>query len=161
MKKFLINSALIYACIGAASGVFYREFTKFMEYDTVANNTTLGVVHSHYLVLGVIFFLLFLLLDAKFKMFDKENKDKIATGFKHGLICYHVGLNIAGVMMLVRGTLQVLGTELTNGMDAMISGLAGIGHVVLGIAFISALVCIRLRVLKDKKENNPQVEENK
>lgn len=36
-------------------GVFYREFTKV---DGFTSFTTLSVVHTHYLMLGMVFFLI-------------------------------------------------------------------------------------------------------
>ena len=38
-------------------GVFYREFTKFNGFTA---RTALGVVHTHYFLLGMVFFLLLL-----------------------------------------------------------------------------------------------------
>ncbi len=40
MKK-LINTALAYLIAGAAAGVFFREFTKFSNFD---GPTTLGLI---------------------------------------------------------------------------------------------------------------------
>ena len=41
-------------------GVFYREFTKFSGFT---GKTALYVVHTHYFLLGMVFFLLLLLLE--------------------------------------------------------------------------------------------------
>ena len=60
MKK-CVNLALIYAAAGFAGGVFYREFTKWNGFDGV---TSLGKVHTHLLLLGMMFFLLAGLLEA-------------------------------------------------------------------------------------------------
>ena len=59
MKRY-INSALLYTIFALAGGVFYREFTKFNGFT---GKTALGVVHTHYFVLGMVFFLLLLLLE--------------------------------------------------------------------------------------------------
>lgn len=53
MKKF-VNYAFIYAILAMASGVFYREFTKFCGFTAW---TTFSVVHTHYFILGMIFFI--------------------------------------------------------------------------------------------------------
>ena len=45
--------------------------------------------------------------------------------------------------MLVRGVTQVLNTELSNGADVAISGIAGIGHIILGISLIMILLNIK------------------
>ena len=57
MKRY-INTALLYAVLAMAGGVFYREFTKLNGYT---DPTALSVVHTHYFLLGMVFFLLLLL----------------------------------------------------------------------------------------------------
>lgn len=54
MKRYM-NMALLYAVLAMVGGVFYREFTKFNGFT---GKTTLGVVHTHYFMLGMVFFLL-------------------------------------------------------------------------------------------------------
>ena len=131
MKRY-INTALLYAILAMAGGVFYREFTKFNGFTA---KTTLSVVHAHYFLLGMVFFLLLLLLEKNFSF----------TGPKTGrvLVLYHVGLNLTAVMLVVRGVVQVLGTPLSTGMSAAISGMAGIGHILLGVSLVLLLVQIR------------------
>lgn len=131
MKRY-INTALLYAILAMAGGVFYREFTKFNGFTA---KTTLSVVHAHYFLLGMVFFLLLLLLEKNF----------FFTGPKTGrvLVLYHVGLNLTAVMLVVRGVVQVLGTPLSTGMSAAISGMAGIGHILLGVSLVLLLVQIR------------------
>ena len=117
-----------------AGGVFYREFTKF---NCFSAKTTLGVVHTHYFLLGMVFFLL-LLLERSFSF----------TGAKTGrvLAVYHCGLNLTAAMFVARGVAQVLGTELSSGMSAAISGVAGIGHILLGVSLVLLLLQIRRSV---------------
>ena len=131
MKRY-INTALLYAILAMAGGVFYREFTKFSGFTA---KTTLSVVHTHYFLLGMVFFLLLLLLEKNF----------FFTGPKTGraLVLYHVGLNLTAVMLVVRGVVQVLGTPLSTVMSAAISGMAGIGHILLGVSLVLLLVQIR------------------
>ena len=62
MKRYM-NTALLYAILAMIGGVFYREFTKFNGFT---GKTTLGVVHTHYFLLGMVFFLLLLLLEKNF-----------------------------------------------------------------------------------------------
>ena len=134
MKRYM-NLSLVYAVLAMVGGVFYREFTKFNGFT---GKTTLGVVHLHYFLLGTVFFLLLLLLEKNFGF----------TGPKTGrvLIAYQVGLNLTTVMFVVRGVTQVLGTSLSSGMTAAISGMAGIGHIVLGVSLVVLLVQIRRSV---------------
>ena len=97
MKRYF-NSALLYAGLAMAGGVFYREFTKFNGYTA---KTTLSVIHTHYFMLGMVFFLLLLLLEKSFGF----------TGAKTGraLAVYHTGLNLTALLLGVRGVVQVRG----------------------------------------------------
>ena len=134
MKRY-INSALLYAVLAMAGGVFYREFTKFNDFT---GKTTLSVVHTHYFLLGMTFFLVLLLLEKSFSF----------TGAKTGrvLAVYHVGLNLAAAMLVVRGVTQVLIPTLSSGMSAAISGIAGIGHILLGVSIVLLLMQVKRAV---------------
>lgn len=134
MKRYM-NVALVYTVLAMVGGVFYREFTKFNGFTA---KTTLGVVHTHYFLMGMVFFLLLLLLEKNF----------FFTGKKTGriLVAYHIGLNLTAVMFVVRGITQVLGTSLSSGMSAAISGVAGIGHILLGVSLVLLLVQIKRSV---------------
>ena len=136
MKRYA-NTALLYAILAMAGGVFYREFTKFNGFTA---KTTLSVVHTHYFLMGMVFFLLLLMLEKNFSF----------TGAKTGrvLALYHVGLNLTAVMLVVRGVFQVLGNSLSAGMNAAISGIAGIGHILLGVSLILMLLQIKRSVTK-------------
>ena len=46
-------------------------------------------------------------------------------------------------MMLTRGTLEVIGLPLSSALDASISGIAGIGHILLGTGLILLFVSLR------------------
>ena len=131
MKRY-INSALLYAVLAMTGGVFYREFTKFNGFT---GKTTLSVVHTHYFLLGMVFFLVLLLLEKSFSF----------TGAKTGrvLAVYHAGLNLAAAMLVVRGVAQVLVPTLSSGMSAAISGIAGIGHILLGVSMVLLLVQVK------------------
>lgn len=131
MKRY-INSALLYAILAMIGGVFYREFTKFNGFTA---KTTLSVVHAHYFLLGMVFFLLLLVLEKNLS-FTGANTGRV-------LIVYHVGLNLTAVMLVVRGVTQVLGLALSSGMDASISGMAGIGHILLGVSLVLLLLQIK------------------
>lgn len=134
MKRYM-NTALVYAILAMVGGVFYREFTKFNGFTA---KTTLSVVHTHYFLLGMVFFLLLLVLEKSFSF----------TGPRTGRILafYHVGLNLTAVMLVIRGVTQVLGTALSSGMSAAISGIAGIGHILLGVSLVLLLVQLKRAV---------------
>lgn len=134
MKRYA-NASLLYALIAMSGGVFYREFTKFSGFT---GKTALSVVHTHYFLLGMVFFLLLLLLEKSFAF----------SGEKTGcvLALYHVGLNVTGAALLVRGVAQVLALPLSRAMDASLSGVAGIGHLLLGVSMVLLLLRIRKKV---------------
>ena len=134
MKRYL-NCALLYALLAIAGGVFYREFTRFTGFT---GKTTLSVVHTHYFLLGMVFFLLLLLLEKVFAF----------TGPKTGkvLAVFHLGLNVTGAALAVRGIFQVLGTALSSGMNAAISGVAGIGHILLGVSMVLLLLQLKKKL---------------
>ena len=134
MKRY-INTALLYAVLAMVGGVFYREFTKFSGFT---GRTALGVVHTHYFLLGMVFFLLLLLLEKNFSFTDAKTCKILAV--------YHIGLNLTAVMLVVRGVTQVPGTALSSGMSAAISGIAGIGHILLGVSLVLVLVQIKRSV---------------
>ena len=52
------------------------------------------------------------------------------------LALYHVGLNVTCLGLFLRGLAQVQGMALSRGLDASLSGIAGIGHALLGIAML-------------------------
>lgn len=124
MKRY-IHTALLYAVLAMAGGVFYREFTRFTGYT---GKTALSVVHTHYFLLGMVFFLLLLLLEKSFRFTTHKTGPVLAV--------YHAGLNLTALMLAVRGVVQVLGSPLSSGLDAAISGIAGIGHVLLGVSLL-------------------------
>lgn len=134
MTKRFANLALSYAIVAMIFGVFYREFTKFSHFT---GQTSLAFLHTHYFVLGMFFFLVLMLAEKTFS-FSGRNTGKL-------LLVYQAGLNITGLGFLLRGLAQVWGTELSRGMDASVSGIAGIGHILAGVCIILLLLKIRKR----------------
>lgn len=132
MKK-LIDTAFGYAAAALTCGVFYREFTK---YHAFTGRTTLGFAHVHLLVLGT---LLLLLLAA----FALHTDLTAQPQFRRFFVLYQIALPATVVMLLVRGGLQVLGTPLTRGLDAAISGIAGIAHILMTICFVLLYLAMR------------------
>lgn len=132
MKK-LIDTAFGYAAAALTCGVFYREFTK---YHAFTGRTTLGFAHVHLLVLGT---LLLLLLAA----FALHTDLTAQPQFRRFFVLYQIALPATVVMLLVRGVLQVLGTPLTRGLDAAISGIAGIAHILMTICFVLLYLAMR------------------
>ncbi len=138
MKRYM-NTALIYAIFAMIGGVFYREFTKWNGFTA---KTTLSAVHTHYFIMGMMVFLLLVLLEKSFS-FTSARTGRVLT-------VYHTGLNVTVVMMMVRGVAQVLETPLSSGMDAAISGIAGIGHILLGVSLVLLLLQVRRSIAADQ-----------
>ena len=85
-------TSIVYGVLGLIGDVFYREFTKLNGFTDF---TTLSVVHTHYLMLGMVFFLLLVLV--------KKNFHFVATKVSKYLLFYYIGLNLTVVMLVVRG----------------------------------------------------------
>ena len=132
MTKRYADLALVYGVIAMAAGVFYREFTKFSHFT---GRTNLSVMHTHYFMLGMFFFLILMMAEKTFAF----------SGPKTGriLIAYHAGLNLTGLGFFLRGMTQVRQTPLSRGMDASISGIAGCGHILMSVCIILLLAGIR------------------
>lgn len=131
MKKRYINYSIIYTVLAMIGGVFYREFTKMNGYT---DWTTLSVVHTHYFILGMMFFLILGLVSMNMDL--KINR---------AVLFYNIGLNLTAIMLVVRGIVQVLDL---NVVSAAISGIAGIGHIILGFSLILILLDIKKACIK-------------
>ena len=138
MTKRYANYALAYALAAMAGGVFYREFTKFQQFT---GKTTLSVVHTHYFLLGMFFFLLLMLAEKSLSFSGSRAAKAVVT--------YQAGLNITALGLLMRGLTQVWGTPLSKGLDASISGISGIGHILTGVCILLLLLRIRKRAGED------------
>ncbi len=144
MKKIMksyMNASLVYAILALIGGVYFREFTKFMGFT---GKTMLKVVHPHYFMLGMMFFLMLLVLEKCFAFTTEKTKKAV--------IAYNTGLNLTVLMMLIRGTLQVLETPLNNAVNASISGIAGIGHIVLAVSLVMILLDLKKAVASQKNQ---------
>lgn len=130
--KAYFNSSFAYAILAMVFGVFYREFTKFNHFT---EPTKLSLIHPHYFMLGTVFFLLLLILQKQFQFSNEKTKKTV--------LCYHIGLNIATTIFLTRGVMQVLGVATTKAIDASLSGIAGVGHILLGVSMVMLLLQIR------------------
>ncbi|WP_050815369.1 DUF2871 domain-containing protein [Dietzia alimentaria] len=132
--KTLVNIAFGYAVAGLASGLYYRELTKAQDFD---GPTQLSIVHTHFLVLGV----LFLLIVAIFERLLVLSTSPLYRWFT---ATFHTGLILTVAMQLVHGTMQVVDQD----ASAAISGIAGIGHVLLTVAFVIFFLTLRTAVAR-------------
>lgn len=98
-------------------GVFYREFT------------TLSVVYTHYLMLGMVFFLLLVVVEKNFHFVDNK--------VLNYLLFYHIGLNLTVFLLTIRGVVQVLSLDVSSAV------LFGIGHLILGVSMNLVLFSFR------------------
>lgn len=96
--------------------------------------TTLFVVHAHYFILGMMFFLILGLISMNMNL--KINR---------AVLLYNNGLNLTAIMLVVRGIVQVLDL---NVVSALISGIASIGHIILGVSLILILLDIKKGCIK-------------
>ena len=131
--KRLINASIVYVALALVGGVFYREFIKLNGFSTY---TSLSVVHTHYFMLGMMFFLILALLEMNLHFMNDRTKRYV--------FFYHLGLNLTVIMLMIRGVIQVVYlNSLTIALNVVIAGIAGIGHLILGISLIMILISIK------------------
>lgn len=140
MKK-LYYAAAVYTALGLAGGLYYRTLTHANNFT---GDTQLSVVHTHFLVLGMLFFVLLLPLEKVFGL----SGSKLFNWF---FWIYNVGLIWTVGFLTFNGTNTVLG----NTTSPAIAGISGFGHVILTVAFILFFLCLRPAALAGlpKKEN--------
>ena len=138
MIKRYFNAAIVYASLALAGGVFYREFTKYAEFT---GKTNLAFIHTHYFMLGMFFFLALALLERAFTF----SAQKASKGW---VTVYHVGLNITTTCLFLRGLAQATEAVLSPALNGALSGVSGIGHILLGSSIIALLILIRKSAIK-------------
>lgn len=131
MRKVL-HTAHIYMIIGVLSGLYYRELTKHNDFT---GDTQLGVVHTHLLALGMLFFLIVLALEKLFTL----TASKLFGWF---FWIYNTGLALTVTMMTIRGSQTVLGVE----TPAALSHFAGGGHILLTVGLVLLFITLGKRI---------------
>ncbi|TDO67185.1 uncharacterized protein DUF2871 [Kribbella sp. VKM Ac-2571] len=121
MRKIYV-AAHVYMILGLVSGLFYREFTKLNDFT---GDSQLSVVHTHILALGMLFFLIVLALEKLFTL----TAGKLFTAF---FWVYNAGLALTIGLMIVRGSMTVLGHE----PGAALDGISGLGHITITLGLI-------------------------
>ncbi len=129
--KFVKN-AFAYLIFGLLSGLYFRELTRTLDFE---GYTVLSSLHTHAIVLGTMFSLLILVLD---KNYNLQSRIK----FDLAWILYVTGVWFLLLMNTIRGTLQVLKTQLSSSMDGMIAGIAGLSHILLSVALVWLMLII-------------------
>lgn len=133
MNRKYFDLSLCYAGAAAASGVFYREFTKYCDFSGV---TSLGKVHTHLFILGMFVFLLL----ALFTRTQALEKNKT---FRIFLYVYNLGLPLLALSMAVRGIIQVTRCTISQQLSMILTGFAGISHVLVGAGLVLLLLTLR------------------
>ena len=132
----LMNTAFAYMVLGLVSGLGYREYTKAT--DTLGVDSQLSTLHTHFLALGMIVFLVVLALDALFGLSGRRS-------FTVFYWTYNVGLLMTVVMQAVRGVLTLDGQDPAT-TTAAIPGVAGLGHMLLTVGLVALFVALRARI---------------
>ena len=133
MKK-IINTSFVYAIIAMLCGIIYREGSRFLE---LTEPNTWSLTHTHFFVLGMFFFLIVLVLEKQFHI----TKDK--------KIIYNIGLLLTGIMLWMRGVADIV-NDFYIKYDKMISGISGIGHLLLGIGIVLFFIILFRKVKEEK-----------
>lgn len=139
MKK-IYYAAHTYMIIGVISGLCYRELTKWYDFT---GDTQLGVVHTHLLALGMLFHLIVLALAKLFTL-------TTSPMFDWFFWVYNAGLALTVVMMTVHGIQTVVGAE----TGAAISGIAGLGHIVLTVGLILFFITLGKQIPAARQGNS-------
>ncbi|TDW71225.1 DUF2871 domain-containing protein [Kribbella pratensis] len=138
MRKIYV-AAHVYMILGLVSGLYYRELTKAKDFT---GDSQLGIVHTHILALGMLFFLIVLVLEKQFTL----TSGKLFDAF---FWVYNAGLALTIGMMLVRGTMTVLGHQAGAALD----GISGLGHIVITLGLIFFFVNLgKCLPVKEKAE---------
>ncbi|RMI31255.1 DUF2871 domain-containing protein [Nocardia stercoris] len=121
--KLLLNTAHLYMIVGLIAGLYYRELTKARHFT---GQSELGVVHTHVLALGMLFFLIVLAVEKQFALSAQRS---LFTWF---FWMYNTGLAVTVIVMTLHGTLTVLGKSSGEG----IALVAGVGHILLTVGLV-------------------------
>lgn len=131
MRKIL-NTAHLYMILGVLSGLYYRELTKAEDFT---GDSQLGVLHTHILALGMLFFLIVLVLEKQFTL-------TASPLFGWFYWVYNAGLALTVGMMGLHGSLTVLGYPDYEAVAAV----AGAGHIILTAGLVLLFVMLGKRL---------------
>lgn len=134
----LLYTSFTFAIVGVFSGLFYRELTKAHDV-TDRSATQLPLVHTHFLVLGFMVLLIVIVLERAFRL--SEAAPKLNTWFYW---VWTIGVLVTGGMMLVKGTMTVLGADASS---PALAGVAGLGHLLLTAGIVLLFLALRKGVV--------------
>ncbi|WP_273399752.1 DUF2871 domain-containing protein [Traorella massiliensis] len=124
MKK-MVKTSMVYFTAALIAGVFYREFTKFNQFS---GRTALSLLHTHLFVLGMFLFLILAIFCSIMPQILESKK------MKKFYVLMNISLPLFVFTLLVRGVAQVLEIDLSSALNASLSGIAGMTHILLTIS---------------------------
>lgn len=110
------------------------------------------MAHTHLLTLGFIISAIVLAFEAVFQL-------SRSRAFNWFFWVYNIGVLVSTAMMLWRGSLTVLGTDIASGLNAAISGMAGLGHIALTLAFVFLFVALGKALHRNGWKTRPEITE--
>ena len=135
----LFYTSFVFAFLGAASGLYYRELTK--AYDLFDRSATqLPLVHTHFLVLGFIALLIVLALE---RLLHLTSAAPRLAGWFYWV--WTSGVGLTGGMMLVKGTIAVGGADASS---PALAGVAGLGHMLLTAGLVLLFFLLRAGIAR-------------
>ena len=147
-KINLLSLAFVNMILGFAGGVFYREFTKYYDFTAVNH---LGKLHVHMLVLGFITMLLLYVI-------VKNYEDSNVRTLKRPVHIFEGGLILTVVSMMVIGIYEVVGEGVATISIPAISGISGIGHILLSVGL--GWTIVKIYNLEKNGEKNIRTSES-
>ena len=130
MLDRIFYSAATWTGLGLAAGLYYREFTRQLDFT---GQTQLSVAHTHALALGMLMLLAVLALA---KVFPFE-----AQAIRLFTWLWNSALALTFGMLVFKGTLQVLGSPLAE--SKAIAGVSGLGHMLLTGTLVYLFLSLR------------------
>ncbi|MGO1504971.1 MAG: DUF2871 domain-containing protein [Brachybacterium sp.] len=146
----LLSTSFVYMILGLISGLFYREYTKGT--GNLGVDSQLSTLHTHFLALGMLMFLIVLGLDAIFSLSGRRS-------FTVFFWTYNIGLLVTVAMQAVRGILTLDGQDPAT-TTAAIPGIAGLGHMILTVGLVALFVALRAGLKERSAALTTTVEKN-
>jgi len=144
VKEFRVQSLIELSfaslILGLVGGVFYREFTKVYGFT---DSTYLGKVHVHALVLGFLSLLVF------YSIVFRSNKKDLTKSLRRPIYLWVSGLLLSIVMMMIHGIIEVTGNYYGSIPEAAISGIAGMGHILLSAGIVWSMLILSREDVKN------------
>ena len=139
------RAAAAWTGVGLLAGLYYRELTRSTGHP---GGTQLSTTHTHFLVLGTILGLVFLVLERQFAL----SQSRLFKGFFWTWIA---GTAVTVGAQLFKGTLQVLGNAAAQ--SKAIAGISGLGHMALATAFVLFFLALRSRLRLDSAAQHSEL----